>query len=357
MQQNKIHAMRRIPICSEEDRKILHVLIGHSCNNNCIFCFEMDRKGRYTHVMEQKKEDIKRMIFSNKDASEVLFTCGEPTLNQDFPLYVRWAKMSGIKRVRLITNARRFAYRDYAECVVQSGVNSITVSIHGHNDKLHDALTRTKGSFEQTYSGLKNLCELKNKYVLNVKTSTVVNKRNYKHIRDIHTLISSLSVDKIIFNAVTPDGRGMKYFSRVMPRFCDVVEEIKKLVSVIPGEEQSRIVFIDYPYCTTETLPDVMRGHIEKFIQYEPLTMSGHKEIDKENVFNKMKTLETKKKNRMKSDDGAVVDGFYVTSRQFKESFFRVKREECERCEYDTLCPGIWERYVKRFGWDEFVPM
>lgn len=349
--------LKQIPLYTEEDRKIVHVLIGHSCNNNCLFCFEEDRKGRFRYVMSQKKEDIKKIIFLNKDASEILFTCGEPTLNPDLPVYIRWARESGIKTVSLITNGRWFAYKENAEYILKTGVNSITISMHGHCARLHDALTRTKGSFEQTYFALKNFCELKEKHSFSLKTSTVINKRNYKHIAGFYRLVSPLPVDKIIFNMMLPDGGGARHFSRLMPRFEDVVGEIHTLIQNVSQKELQRIILIDFPYCVTKSLPDAIRGHIEKFVQYEPVSTTGHQGIERESLKRKINEIQAKNEPVKKAGAAAPLDGFYITSRELKESFFRVKRKECFYCQYESLCPGTWESYVNHYGWDEFAPV
>ncbi|MBM4388110.1 MAG: hypothetical protein FJ088_10260, partial [Deltaproteobacteria bacterium] len=55
----------------------MHICIGFSCNNNCIFCMEEDREARRRFVMNQSREDIRRMIFDSRGVREVLFTSGE----------------------------------------------------------------------------------------------------------------------------------------------------------------------------------------------------------------------------------------------------------------------------------------
>ena len=35
----------------------------------------------------------------------------------------------------------------------------------------------------------------------------------------------------------------------------------------------------------------------------------------------------------------------------------RRKRPECRACRYDRVCEGVWGNYLRRHGWDEFVPV
>jgi hypothetical protein len=35
----------------------------------------------------------------------------------------------------------------------------------------------------------------------------------------------------------------------------------------------------------------------------------------------------------------------------------RSKRAECASCRYTGVCEGVWNNYLRRYGWDEFVPV
>ena len=35
----------------------------------------------------------------------------------------------------------------------------------------------------------------------------------------------------------------------------------------------------------------------------------------------------------------------------------RTKRAECASCKYDRVCEGVWVNYLKRYGWDEMIPV
>ena len=35
----------------------------------------------------------------------------------------------------------------------------------------------------------------------------------------------------------------------------------------------------------------------------------------------------------------------------------RQKRTECSSCKHEPSCEGVWGNYLRRFGWDEFVPV
>ena len=69
----------------EQQRPRVHILTGAVCNNNCIFCMEEDRDGRYT-VNSATSDDSVRWILARQTAyEEVCFTSGKPTTNQRLP--------------------------------------------------------------------------------------------------------------------------------------------------------------------------------------------------------------------------------------------------------------------------------
>ena len=67
---------------------MLHILVGGSCNNNCIFCMEEGRDWRSETGGAHDRSVVRRMISEYPDTSEILFTRGEPTLCPDLPLYI-----------------------------------------------------------------------------------------------------------------------------------------------------------------------------------------------------------------------------------------------------------------------------
>ncbi len=76
-----------------------------------------------------------------------------------------------------MTNGRRLSHLPYAALLAKSGMNRFYISIHGHTKKLHEGLTRTPDSFEQTVAGLDTVARLK-RFGVELHTSTVVTDRN-----------------------------------------------------------------------------------------------------------------------------------------------------------------------------------
>jgi MoaA/NifB/PqqE/SkfB family radical SAM enzyme len=99
--------------------------------------------------------------------------------------YIQYAESLGwFKKIQIQTNGRRLSDRKYLKHLIDCGVNEFFISIHGL-EEVHDAITRTRGSFRETLEGIHNL----QAYPVNVITNTVLTKLNYQ---DVAPLMSNL---------------------------------------------------------------------------------------------------------------------------------------------------------------------
>src|SRR5678809_280949 len=69
----------------EKQAERVHVSIGAVCNNNCIFCMEEDRDGRYVNNSAMTADRVRWILAENRGAEEVCFTSGEPTTRPELP--------------------------------------------------------------------------------------------------------------------------------------------------------------------------------------------------------------------------------------------------------------------------------
>ncbi|MCS6799053.1 MAG: radical SAM protein HxsC4, partial [Myxococcota bacterium] len=251
-------------------RERVHVLTGAVCNNNCIFCMEEDREGRYVTNSATTDEVVRWILRSSQGAEEICFTSGEPTTNPRLPQWVRWAREAGYPRVSVMTNGRACSYERYTRMLVAAGMNRFYVSIHGHEARLHEGLTRTPGSFEQTVEGIRQIA----RYVprgIELHTSTVVTRRNLPFMGDIYRFLRSLGVQQVVFNVMQANGRAHTYFEKIFPRYSEIARTARDFLEAQGRLEQPVQAFlVDIPLCTTTELPDYNRGYVEAYVHYEP---------------------------------------------------------------------------------------
>lgn len=332
----------------------LHVCVGYSCNNNCMFCMEDDRSARFDRLKAQTPEDVRRMMSLDPDAREVMFTSGEPTLHPRLPEYMRMAKDLGFPIIGLITNGRRLAYKPYARELLEAGLNHVLVSIHGPNGKVHDMLTRSKGAFVQAVAGLANLDSMRPEFPdLMVHTSYVVNAHNYLYFREFFDAMRPLNVDQHVFNVMMPDGRGGRNMDHLMARYRDVAEAFRVFVAGLPPEGASKVFLLDIPYCTTTGLPDPVRGYVERYFHYEPDGAVTFQRDGREVAVDDAVAPELMQESAL---SGETLQ-YSRVGKGVHDAMMRVKRPGCAACGFNDTCRGVFRSYVERWGWDEFVPV
>jgi cyclic pyranopterin phosphate synthase len=326
-------------ISAREER--IHINLGPVCNNNCIFCMEEDREMRYVVNSSLTSDHIRSILETNGGGEEVCFTSGEPTLVEQLPEYVAWAKELGYKKRSVMTNGRRLSYMSYAAKLVKAGMNFFYISIHGHMEKLHNSLVRTQGAFDQTVAGLDNIHRLQ-KFGVTLHTSTVITKRNVVHLPEIYAFLRAHGVQQAVFNVMQANGRANTHFDAIFPPYTQIVTEMKRFLADC-DEDEPQAFLVDIPLCTTEGIPDLNRGYVESYVHYEVADLEGGSLQGDDRVAAQAR----------RSEDGVYLE----VTRDDLDTVERSKRPECLTCRYESSCEGVWKNYLARYGWDEFQPV
>jgi cyclic pyranopterin phosphate synthase len=302
---------------------------------------EEDREGRYVTNSATTDETVAWILAQHERYEEVCFTSGEPTTNKRLHHWVKLAHDAGARWVSMMTNGRALGHEAYAKRLIALGMNKFYVSIHGHDKKLHEGLTRTPGSFEQTVAGIETIARYK-RYGLALHTSTVVTKRNLPHLHEIYRFLRARGVDQVVFNVMQANGRANTYFKQLFPRYSEIAAEAKRFLDEAARHEPGRVsaFFVDIPLCTTTALPDANRGYVEDYTHFEP---EGSQRLLSPELL-----LE-----RRGGGSGELVQ----IRRADLDDDQRRKRAECAQCRYDAVCEGVWGNYLRRYGWDEMQPV
>jgi cyclic pyranopterin phosphate synthase len=320
----------------------LHVSIGAVCNNNCVFCMEEDRDARYVNNSAMTAERVRWMLETHRGAEEVCFTSGEPTTRPELPEFVAWAKELGFPRISTMTNGRRLSHLPYAAALAKAGMNRFYVSIHGHDKKLHEGLTRTPGSFEQTVEGLRTIAKLK-RFGVELHTSTVLTKRNLPHLLDVYRFLRGCGVDQVVFNVMQANGRAETNFEHIFPSYTETATQFRAFVAAV-GEAKPMAFLVDIPLCTTEGIPDFNRGYVEKYVHYDT---ESHARAP--GAATGVEPTERRAAGKGK--------GLVMVTRTDLDEARRLKRAECASCRYDRVCEGVWSVYLDHQGWNEMSPI
>ncbi len=174
------------------------------CNCYCTFCYEISPTGE-PHVYEAAFERLvqeMRQAHEDEGWKDIVLTGGEPTIMPTFLPAVTAARAQGYQMIAVATNGRRFAYAPFARKAVDRGLNRAWVSLFGHNARLHDATTRTPGSFDETVEGIRNLQSAG----VEVTCSVVVNKLNHRKLVEYFDFVGSIGIHSVSMMGLKPFG-------------------------------------------------------------------------------------------------------------------------------------------------------
>lgn len=182
-------------------RKVI-INITYECINKCAFCA----------VSNRVRKDIpwprlKELIREHRDQGmdQIDLDGGEPTLHENLVDAVRFARDIGYVQVNVTTNGRRLQDPAVAGDLLESGVTSLLISLHGQNARVHDSVTRVPGSFKETLAGLRNVVNLRPDGV-DFGVNTTLSRHNVDHVEAVADLLWEEGIRKVNFQLLTPFG-------------------------------------------------------------------------------------------------------------------------------------------------------
>lgn len=295
----------------------IDIKVGFQCNNHCKFCVQGGKREKFPE--KRPLAEIKDNLQKNVNWAEgIVFTGGEPTLRlEELVEMARYGKKLGYKVIQVQTNGRLFAYLDFCKALIKAGVTEFSPALHGHNAKIHDFLTSSKGSFKETVQGIRNLKAL-GQYVL---TNTVITTRNYKFLPEIALLLVGLDVDQFQFAFPHIAGTAEKNKDWLIPDVSRIMKYVKRGLD-IGIKAGKRVMTEAIPYCL---MPSGYERYIAEQVMPNAIIYDADLEI---------------------SD--------YA---KYRKEEAKAKRGACRQCRYDSVCEGPWKEYPVLKGWSEFRPV
>ena len=297
------------------------IIIGYECNNNCSFCVDADKRELVKKTTSQIKEEITGA--KKRGTTYLEFIGGETTIRPDFLELVSFAKSLGFKTLMIATNGRMLSYPEYAKKLIGAGLNSVVFSIHGHNAKTHDALTRSVGSWRQLMAGFKNVKDLLGAGAIGSNTTIV--KQNYKNLPKIGELIGELGIGNAEFIFVDcNEGGARNNFDEFVPRISVAAPFIRQSLDI--GKKNKF-------------------GHWH--IRYVPLCYFADY-LDQVSELLEVKRFQT---------EHLAPDFVNFDVEASRPLVGRFKASRCRECRLFDQCEGIWKTYVEHYGDSELRPI
>ena len=268
--------------------KYKEIFLGNgSCNNKCLHCLIRQK--------DQSRPDLNVIVDSleKRDADNVMFYGGEPTLRTDLPEIIRAARKNGYRRIKLLTNGRAFSNIQLLQDVINAGCYLFDIELWGSNPSLHDYLTRVPGSFRETVSGLENLAGHPHEKFVSVRIP--VCKENYADSENTVATALNFGVNRVILS-VQDD---------TLP-FQSAIPHIRNAIN---------ISIFNRTWVLTEFVPFCIMHGLEQHVA---------------EIYSGLNTV-------------------------YEKTFS--KHKYCVKCIYNELCHGFEAKYLEQFGHREFSPV
>lgn len=228
------------------------LFVGARCNCNCLMCpySEATRRGHAMLPLERLMEIID---YIPSDAPFITVTGGEPTLlGMEFLELVRYLNFRLPKTfIQYLTNGRAFANVEFGSLfrdLLRSN-NRVAIPVHGPSAELHDHITQSPNSFEQTIHGI----QLLGSGSAELEVRIVVSKLNYTTMLDIAKLLVKLSmrITCVNFMGLEMLGNASKNASSIWIDYKRAFSYIKPAIDLLIENKQD-VELYNFPLCTVD---------------------------------------------------------------------------------------------------------
>ncbi len=175
------------------------------CNLSCDMCLTHSKKFKNSFGQKPGKdvdfELFKRILNRYKNALAVnLIGNGEALLNKDFFRMVEYA--SNVMKMYTLSSSNGILVGEYIEEIINSPLAGFEMSINGHNSAEFNRMTGMPSKwFDVIRDNTIELVRRRNvkKSKLEILASIILDKENYKYLKDMVYFVENLGVDRVLF--------------------------------------------------------------------------------------------------------------------------------------------------------------
>lgn len=304
--------------------KDLEINITKKCNRKCIYC---NFTPFYKKQFNKKRNDYDlNLLFKtikkakNEKIKNISIVGGEPTLHKNLPEIIYIAKKNKFKDIALITNGLKLSNESYLENLVKLGMTSATLNLPHHKKEKFEYLTGKKNSFHKIIKAIENM----NKKNILITAFIVVNKLNYKELKEISDFYFKKKIRNFVFAYIRYTGRAFRNYKELKIEMRKTVPYVKKAAENLLKKD----CFISFE----NFLPCILTGY-EKY-------MSDFYIESKPNI------------GKIYHESSKNCEDLYEIS--YRDN---IKSEKCKECIYYNNCIGLYPGYFKIFGDREIKPV
>jgi len=272
-----------------------------NCNANCLFC-NFARENEINFINPSNQEIyITIDNLADKNVDYLIFSGGEPLLNESIIHFIKYAKAQGFKDLELQTNALLLNEKNI-DSLKAGGLNRLFISLHTHNKLIN------KKIFSSPYDlgFVVNNIKLANKKGFKIALNPVVNKLTYKTLPGFakFIVVNFPWLESVSLSVIQPHGRAL-FNNYLLPDYNEISKYVKYFRDYILIKSDIKII---NPYCGL------------------PMCIGDWYKYPQDNVE-------------------------YIENLHKPQSDANKKHTAiCSRCKFEGFCNGIWNEYLQIFG-------
>jgi MoaA/NifB/PqqE/SkfB family radical SAM enzyme len=199
----------------ESEMANVNINVWFRCNARCIFCVVgiTDRMPSPDKTMSLCHVGRQLARFRDRGATTVTFSGGEPTTYPHLQQAASLAKRLGYEHIEIKTNGIRLADRAFTRVLIDSGVDSFSVSLHGPSSEVHDALVGVRGAYAKALCGLENIRNAGGTFTI----PTCIQAANYRLLPEIVKSVLALQPKFCLPTFIEPSGSAEFRFDELVP--------------------------------------------------------------------------------------------------------------------------------------------
>jgi len=182
----------------QKDSEGVPIYIGDTCNSSCQYCIYEQARFMKGLPAARKSSDA---VLAKGQKPVVTIAGREPTILPWLIPFIRELKKKTLRRIQLVTNARRCVYPQYTESLLRAGVSDFLIKFFSWQPNVHDQITRCPGSFRQSVAGIGELKRSAKSLSIPVRVAllVVVSDAVINELNETILFAQKIGVDEIRF--------------------------------------------------------------------------------------------------------------------------------------------------------------
>lgn len=160
----------------KDHEKYVSLTMEFRCNLKCVHCMIEDTMDRLKPTSDETFARICQDQMETGRWEGLVLTGSEITLRRDLPDITKRAKAAGFKHVRIQTHGMHLGRTDYADRLVDAGVDEYFVSVAGSDRESHDRITQVNGAWDKMMNGMAHLDQYDHVKLI---TNSVITTQSY----------------------------------------------------------------------------------------------------------------------------------------------------------------------------------